>query len=64
MNCVKCGGTTRVVDTCADKDTVYRKRKCTSCGLIIYSTEQLATENVQRKIEKLKYYRRIKGEIA
>ena len=39
MTCGVCGGKLLVIDTGADKTTTYRKRKCLSCGRIVWTEE-------------------------
>lgn len=39
MNCPKCGGKTKVVDTGNDDKRVYRRRECVVCKHRIYTTE-------------------------
>lgn len=40
MNCPWCNGKTRVVDTGANEDAIYRQRKCVVCGHEIYTVER------------------------
>lgn len=40
MNCKKCGGKTKVIDTvCCSKNKRHRQRKCFLCGRVFYTTE-------------------------
>lgn len=39
MKCEKCGGRMIVKDTRSDIYITYRKRKCESCGRVIYTEE-------------------------
>ena len=43
MNCPKCAGKTKVVDSRTDCESVKRKRKCVSCGYE-YITVELETD--------------------
>lgn len=41
MNCIKCGGDTRVIDSRPNQNTneCYRKHECKRCGEVFYSLE-------------------------
>lgn len=39
MTCPVCGGKTRVLDSEADSESVYRRRKCVECDHRFYTTE-------------------------
>lgn len=39
MICPSCNGKLEVVDVVRDVDDIYRRRKCKSCGQLIYTTE-------------------------
>lgn len=39
MTCPICGGKTKVIDSAADYESVYRKRKCVECGCRFETTE-------------------------
>ena len=47
MDCLNCGCETKVVDSIPYADTVYRRRKCLTCGFV-YWTEEL--EVIDKKI--------------
>lgn len=40
MICPECNGKLEVVETVRDEDYVYRRRRCKSCGQIIYTIEK------------------------
>lgn len=42
LACPRCGGDAKVVDTVNNffDDEVYRRRKCTDCGHIVYTVER------------------------
>lgn len=42
MECTKCEGKTKVVDTRRFAGTQYRKRKCLVCGNIFWTSEEEA----------------------
>lgn len=42
MLCPKCGGKTSVTESAADKDYVYRRRTCRTCGSHFF-TEEMET---------------------
>lgn len=39
MFCISCGGKLEVVDVVRDLDDVYRRRKCKSCGKLVFTFE-------------------------
>lgn len=39
MICPKCSGSTVVVDSVRDDESVYRRRKCLDCGSVFFSIE-------------------------
>lgn len=39
MNCITCGGETRVDETILSKGIIYRKRKCTNCNQRFFTKE-------------------------
>lgn len=39
MICPVCEGKLEVVDVVRDIDDIYRRRKCKSCGQLVYTTE-------------------------
>lgn len=43
MICPACNGKLEVVDVVRDSDDIYRRRKCKSCGQLIYTTESEVT---------------------
>ena len=44
MNCVKCGGISRVFNSAKTSKGVYRERMCVSCGKRWY-TEEIASNS-------------------
>ena len=46
MKCPVCGGLSQVVDTRgADSYVVWRRRRCSECGLSFHTTEEVMTEH-------------------
>lgn len=45
MLCPACNGKLEVVETVKDLDFVYRRRRCKSCGQLIYTTEKEVSPN-------------------
>ena len=41
MLCSECNGGTKVCDTAAEYNAVYRRRKCLSCGKTFYTAERI-----------------------
>lgn len=39
MICPECSGKLNVVDTVRDTEEVYRRRKCSVCGRLVYTRE-------------------------
>lgn len=67
MNCPNCNGYMPVVDSGNTGDAVYRKRKCSACGAVIYTEELEAPDRrVQRRLGHLRYMakHRQKGDAA
>ena len=58
MTCPICGGKTKVVDSVADCECVYRKRSCADCGHTFATTEQ--ESNDINTLKSLRYERRKK----
>jgi transcriptional regulator NrdR family protein len=44
MTCPICGGKTKVINSAADYESVYRKRKCVECGRRFETTEMEGTD--------------------
>jgi len=63
MNCPKCEGQTKVIDTAAVYDSVIRRRECLSCGQRFFTEELEALEEDQRRCSNLLYVKR-RGEIV
>jgi len=63
MNCPKCEGQTKVIDTAAVYDSVIRRRECLSCGQRFFTEELEALEEDQRRCSRLLYAKR-RGEIV
>ena len=64
MYCPKCNGEAKVIDTVGnleDKE-VYRKRKCTVCGHVIYTVEIEVQQSNQFKIRWYSHHRTRKKE--
>lgn len=40
MVCPKCGWELGVIETCAEKDVIYRRRKCKMCGSSFHTAEK------------------------
>lgn len=40
MLCPECNGKLEVVETVKNLDYIYRRRRCKSCGQLIYTTEK------------------------
>ena len=40
MTCPLCGGDTKVKDSIADAEGVYRQRRCKECSYIFYTEEK------------------------
>lgn len=64
MDCLNCGGKTKVIDTAGDQTGTYRCRKCTKCGHKFYTVEvphssaQLRLSRLRRNnLTKLKEYK-------
>lgn len=56
MECIKCEGKTKVIDSRAYAGTRYRKRKCRACGCTFWTQEELADiNNVRAAISGLHY---------
>lgn len=45
MICPECNGKLEVVETVRDSDYVYRRKRCKSCGQLIYTTEKAVVPN-------------------
>jgi transcriptional regulator NrdR family protein len=45
MVCPDCSGKLTVVDTVRDEDDVYRRRKCTVCGRLVFTLESEVEPN-------------------
>lgn len=43
MDCIKCGGDTKVHDSRHYNGNMYRQRECLSCGFRFWTTERLAS---------------------
>lgn len=43
MVCPDCSGKLTVVDMVRDEDDVYRRRKCTVCGRLVFTLESEVT---------------------
>lgn len=54
MKCLKCGADTRGTETVTLPDGVYRRRKCTLCGDVIYTTETPISKYLFRE-KRLEY---------
>lgn len=39
MRCEKCGGNMKVVRTREKTNSVYRERRCSKCGSVVYTKE-------------------------
>lgn len=39
MICPECSGKLNVVDTVRDTEDVYRRRRCATCGRLVYTRE-------------------------
>ena len=57
MTCPVCGEKTTVVESVADIECVYRKRRCLECGHTFTTTEQ--ESNVINILKSLRYERKI-----
>lgn len=51
MDCPKCGGGFRVVDSVPTPDKVYRLRRCLTCGHIVF-TQESASEDFREPYYK------------
>ena len=56
MTCPVCGGKTTVINSAADCECVYRKRKCVECGHTFATTEQ--ESNDINMLKSLRTWRR------
>ena len=56
MTCPLCGGDTKVKDSVADAEGVYRQRKCKECAFIFY-TEETDAEQTKFFDAKNTFYR-------
>lgn len=59
MKCPKCDGKLKTIDTVhTDENEIYRKRKCSDCGHIIYTAEYIVFPNQEFLDEYHEAYRR------
>lgn len=56
MTCPVCGEKTIVIDSVADSDCVYRKRKCVECGHRFITAE--VESNDEYTLKMLRYERK------
>lgn len=54
MDCLNCGGKTKVIDTAGDKTGTYRCRKCTKCGHKFYTAE-VPHSSAQLRLSRLRH---------
>lgn len=51
MNCPKCNSPTSVTNSATRDGIVYRRRKCTECGEIMFTQERIAErQNYSRSV--------------
>lgn len=50
MECLKCNGTSKVIESTKKYGTVYRKRKCDACGEIFFTQEVYLEEDNKVKV--------------
>lgn len=62
MNCPLCGGKTKVIDTAADCESVYRKRKCLECKYNFTTTEN--ESNDKHMIGRLRSQQRMNKNVT
>ena len=52
MTCPCCFERTTVTDSRTDGETVYRRRRCDSCGYVFFTTETESDDSGLREIQK------------
>lgn len=52
MTCPVCGEATKVICCRKDCETVIRRRKCVSCGYVIYTEETECNKKVFSRLDK------------
>lgn len=53
MVCPNCGGKTKVKESRADSDVIYRRRRCIDCNYIFY-TEEVDSESAKAELNRFR----------
>lgn len=52
MNCPVCGERTQILGSKSDCESVYRKRKCSECGYIVF-TEEYESDTSEKEYKRM-----------